>query len=36
MITANIDKVDGDLWVTTFGAKSFEDGGVLLIDRERH
>jgi putative ABC transport system permease protein len=36
MITANIDKADGDLWVTTFGAKSFEDGGVLLSDRERH
>ncbi len=36
MITANIDKADGDLWVTTFGAKSFEDGGVLLNDRERH
>ena len=36
MITANIDKADGDLWVTTFGAKSFEDGGVLLTDRERH
>ena len=36
MITANIDKANGDLWVTTFGAKSFEDGGVLLTDRERH
>ena len=36
MITANIDRADGDLWVTTFGAKSFEDGGVLLTDRERH
>lgn len=36
MITANIDRADGDLWVTTFGAKSFEDGGVLLSDRERH
>ena len=36
MITANIDKADGDLWVTAFGAKSFEDGGVLLTDRERH
>jgi putative ABC transport system permease protein len=36
MITANIDKADGELWVTTFGAKSFEDGGVLLTDRERH
>lgn len=36
MITANIDRADGELWVTTFGAKSFEDGGVLLSDRERH
>ena len=36
MITASIDRADGDLWVTTFGAKSFEDGGILLTDRERH
>lgn len=36
MITANIDRANTDLWVTTFGAKSFEDGGVLLTDRERH
>ncbi|MFN3869290.1 MAG: ABC transporter permease [Hyphomicrobiaceae bacterium] len=36
MITANIDQSNGDLWVTAFGAKSFEDGGVLLGARERH
>lgn len=36
MITANIDKANADLWITTFGAKSFEDGGILLTDRERH
>jgi putative ABC transport system permease protein len=36
MITSNIDRADADLWVTTFGAKSFEDGGILLTDRERH
>lgn len=36
MITANIDQADADLWVTTYGAKSFEDGGLLLTDRERH
>lgn len=36
MITAHIDRADADLWVTTYGAKSFEDGGVLLTDRERH
>lgn len=36
MITANIDRAEADLWVTAFGAKSFEDGGLLLTDRERH
>ncbi|MEQ1719398.1 MAG: ABC transporter permease [Hyphomicrobium sp.] len=36
MITSNIDHADADLWVTAFGAKSFEDGGLLLTDRERH
>lgn len=36
MITANIDRANGDLWITAFGAKSYEDGGVLLTQRERH
>ncbi|MEL7047616.1 MAG: ABC transporter permease [Pseudomonadota bacterium] len=36
MITANIDETKSDLWITAFGAKSFEDGGVLLSQRERH
>lgn len=36
MITSNIDHADADLFVTTYGAKSFEDGGMLLTDRERH
>jgi len=36
MITANIDHAKADLWITTFGAKSFEDGGQLLTSRERH
>ena len=36
MITSNIDHADADLWITTYGAKSFEDGGILLTDRERH
>lgn len=36
MITANIDHANADLWVTAFGAKSFEDGGLLLTGRERH
>jgi putative ABC transport system permease protein len=36
MITANIAHSNADLFVTAFGAKSFEDGGVLLTDRDRH
>jgi putative ABC transport system permease protein len=36
MITANIDHAKADLWITVFGAKSFEDGGMLLTPRERH
>ncbi len=36
MITANIARSNADLIITTFGAKSFEDGGILLGDRERH
>ena len=36
MITANIDAAKADLWITVFGAKSFEDGGMLLTPRERH
>ena len=37
MITSHIDHVDADLFITTFGAKSFEEGGgFLLTDRERH
>ncbi|MBU2580945.1 MAG: ABC transporter permease [Alphaproteobacteria bacterium] len=36
MITANIDHADADLWVMPFGAKSFEDGGLLMGSRERH
>ncbi len=36
MITANIDHAKADLWITVYGAKSFEDGGMLLTPRERH
>ncbi len=36
MITANIEQARADLWITAFGAKSFEDGGLLLGTRERH
>lgn len=36
MITGNIDAAKADLWIAAFGAKSFEDGGLLLTSRERH
>ena len=36
MITAMIDRANGELWITTYGAKSFEDGGMLLTQAERH
>jgi len=36
MITSNIDHAKADLWITAYGAKSFEDGGMLLTPRERH
>jgi putative ABC transport system permease protein len=36
MITANIDAAKADLFITVYGAKSFEDGGMLLTSRERH
>lgn len=36
MITENIDRANADLWITVYGAKSFEDGGMLLTPRERH
>jgi putative ABC transport system permease protein len=36
IITANIDRANADLWITLYGAKSFEDGGMLLTPRERH
>jgi putative ABC transport system permease protein len=36
MITGNIDHAKADLWITVYGAKSFEDGGMLLTPRERH
>lgn len=36
MITANIDHAKADLWIAAYGAKSFEDGGMLLTPRERH
>ncbi len=35
-ITALINNAKGDLWITTYGAKSFEDGGTLLTQNERH
>ncbi len=36
IITANIDHAKADLWITVYGSKSFEDGGMLLTSRERH
>ncbi|MEL6621784.1 MAG: ABC transporter permease [Pseudomonadota bacterium] len=35
MIIAMIEKADGDLWITAYGAKSFEESGVLS-GRERY
>ena len=35
-ITGLIDNAKGDLWITAFGARSFEDGGILLTEKERH
>lgn len=36
IITASIDHADADLWIMPYGAKSFEDGGLLMSPRERH
>ena len=36
MIVGTIDNAKAELWVMTYGAKSFEEGGVLLTPRERH
>ena len=36
MIVDMIDNARGELWITTFGAKSFEEGGIILTPRERH
>lgn len=36
MITAMIERSESDLWITAYGAKSFEEGGILLTSRERH
>ncbi|MEQ1612267.1 MAG: ABC transporter permease [Hyphomicrobiaceae bacterium] len=36
MIVDMIDNANGSLWITTYGAKSFEEGGILLTPRERH
>ncbi len=36
MITNMIDHSDSDFWITAYGAKSFEEGGLLLTPGERH
>jgi len=35
-ITGLIDNAKGEIWITAYGAKSFEDGGMLLTQKERH
>jgi putative ABC transport system permease protein len=36
MIIGMIENAHGELWITTYGAKSFEEGGIQLTPRERH
>lgn len=36
MIIDMIEYSNGELWITAYGAKSFEEGGILLTPRERH
>ena len=36
MIVAMVDQPAAELWVTAYGAKSFEEGGVLLRQADRH
>lgn len=36
MIINMIEHSEGELWITAFGASSFEEGGVLLTPKERH
>lgn len=36
MITSMIDRSESALWITAFGAKSFEEGGMLLTSGQRH
>jgi putative ABC transport system permease protein len=36
MIIGMIENARGELWITAYGAKSFEEGGILLTPRERH
>src|SRR5690606_18927909 len=36
MIIDMIEYANGELWITAYGAKSFEEGGILLTSRERH
>lgn len=36
MIIDMIENAHGELWITAYGAKSFEEGGILLTPRERH
>jgi putative ABC transport system permease protein len=36
MIIGMVDNARAEIWVMAYGAKSFEEGGLLLTQRERH
>ncbi len=36
MIVGMVDNANGELWVTAYGAKSFEEGGIRLTPSDRH
>jgi putative ABC transport system permease protein len=36
MIIGMVDNAHAEIWVTAYGAKSFEEGGLVLTARERH
>ena len=36
MIINMIEHSEGQLWITAYGATSFEEGGILLTPRDRH
>ena len=36
MIVSMVENANAELWITAYGAKSFEEGGLLLTPRHRH